>query len=168
MSNMLEWKELKTSIDPHGSFTHQINWLPPAASGFIVQYVSVDDPLHLLPNYANPYYEAWHVKNGKVVYDMKDADEYDDSFSNCADGFFCKTVADGNREKMIKACVDSTHIEYNCIVYWINEEDADDIKKWKTGEEKGISMAGKLKASWHSPLHLGQGKTRVFRANFVI
>ena len=168
MPNMVDWKVLETTIDPHGSFTHQINWVPPTASRFIVQYVSVDDPLHLLPNYVKPYYEAWRVEDGKVVYDMKSADKYDDSFTNCLDGFICKSVAEDNREKIIAAGVDGTYVEYDCLVYWIDEEDAADVKNWKTGDIERITMAGKLKASWNPPSHLGEETTRVFRAVFTV
>ena len=40
---IIDWKVVYEDVNPLGSFTCQIVWLPPAGVGFIVQHVSVDD-----------------------------------------------------------------------------------------------------------------------------
>lgn len=169
----VDWlvREEQSFVDERGSFTHQIKWVPPkGSSGYIVQYVSVDDPLCLIKeSYDKPYYEAWRVENGIVIYDFNTDTYYDDSFSNCYDGLLKGDIAENNLKKMKAHNVVRTHIAYNCMVYWtdVNTTAAKEIDSWKRGIEIDICMAGKLKASYEKPSGLGEGKERIFRADFI-
>ena len=166
----IDWKVVYEDVNPLGSFTCQVVWLPPAGNGFIVQYVSVDDPLRLLPNYDCPYFEAWKVQNGKVIHEGRGSDEYDDSFSNCADGFNRLNVGEKNADKIKAAGLQYSHVTFNCKVFWVEEdsEPYDTVSNWKRANEIGITMAGALRASYDAPSGLDKGMERLFVANFDV
>ena len=172
----VSWKEIKTDIDPRGLYTHQIKWIPPKSSGFIVQRVEVEDPAHLLSGYEKPYYEAWRVEDGTVLdSDGESVSEskYDDSFTNCHDGDWPENeIAIETAERQMKSLgIDHTNVAYYCRVYWVEggSETAEEVNLWPPGEKIGIIMAGKLKASYVEPKGIGEGVDRdTFRAIFVV
>ena len=169
---MITWSIIKNQIDNQGAFTQLIKWNPPNSSGYIVQYVRVEDPMQLLSGYNQPYYEAWRIEDGKVTYDYSSEEEYDDSFSNCYNGFsFAVEIAKENVEREMKSNnIKETYITYHCIVYFVQDGSlgANEINDWKRGEELGIQMAGKLKASYIAPNNLGLGTEREFKASFYL
>ena len=169
----VEWKEVRTSVNKYGTFTHQIIWEPPHSNGFIVQYVAVEDEYGLIGNYSSPYYEAWKVKDGIVVHEGAGSDEYDDSFSNEFDGEFIpisKSVQSNVQQKMREVGTGEAFVHFDCLVYWVEEgtAGADEISKWKQGKEIGVSMAGTLRASLEAPVGLKSGASRSFIANFTL
>ena len=167
---MISWTEIKNEHDPRGTYTHQIKWNPPASSGFIVQYVDVEDPCNILSGYTLPYYEAWRVDEGKVVNEVPGPNDYDDSFSNCWDGEWPATeiAIETAERQMKKAGTNDCFIAYHCVIFWIpaNTADYEEVNMWNTGEDAGIRMAGKLKASYVAPKNLTRGQRREFRADF--
>ena len=168
---MVSWIEVLSKVNPLGTFTHQIKWVPPTTSGFIVQYVNVEDPFQLLSGYGQPYYEVWRVENGKITNDAPRPEEYDDSFSNCWDDEWPGTqiAIETAERQMERAGTDHSYVAYHCRVFWIQAgtDGAAEIENWKTGEEQGIRMAGKLKASYTAPADIGEGRVREFRADFL-
>lgn len=172
------WTVVKDERDFRGAYTYQIKWNPPVDSGYIVQKVDVEDPVQLLSGFTQPYYEAWKVDNGKVVYDASDPEDnddslyYDDSFSNCCNGWdhAVKIAIETARRKMEEKQIQCCYVKYHCRVFWIQDGTigADEIKRWKTGEEEGICMAGKLKASYNAPKDLCNGEKREFEVNFKL
>jgi len=165
---IIDWKVVYEDVNPLGSFTCQIVWLPPAGNGFIVQYVSVDDPTHLLRNYKKPYYEAWKVQDGKVIHEGSGTDEYDDSFTNCSDGLTRSGEALNSAEKIKAAGLQYSHVAFNCKVFWVeaDSEAYNSVNSWKPGKEIGITMAGTLRASYDAISGSDNGIDRLFIANF--
>lgn len=169
--NIIKWNIIEEIIDPRGSYTQKITWVPPVLSGYIVQRVEIDDPQKLLYGYVDTYYEAWKVVNGKVVYDDNGRIlGYDDCFSNCYEGFLCDSVATDNHNILKDRGISNTYISYNCLVYWVddNNQTSFEISKWTAGNQCGIVMAGELKASYIKPVGLNSGIKRTFRADFKV
>jgi hypothetical protein len=54
---MISWAEIKNEHDPGGTYIHHIKRNPTEDSGFIVQYVDVEDPCNILSGYTRPYAE---------------------------------------------------------------------------------------------------------------
>lgn len=170
---VLEWAVVKNMVDVNGSFTHQIKWNAPADSGFIVQYVEVIDPLKTIRNYTKPYYEAWKVENGTVIHEGNGDEQYDDSFTNEQNGSYliCKQFAiDAVQNAMKKEKVSTMSISYNCKVFWVDKDDCaySIINNWEKGDDCGITMAGQLRASYIAPGSIGEGISRIFKADFVL
>ena len=169
---MIDWIVIKDEHDSQGTFTHQIKWIPPTRNGFIVQRVEVVDPYKLLTGYEKPYYEAWKVKQGEICYYEESYNEYDDSFSNCwnGDSFGIEIAKETFSKKMEIYKKKTASVKYNCLVYWIEENSISSqvIQNWKRGEEIGIMMAGKLKASYEAPPEIGEGIKRNYSVEFVI
>lgn len=165
---MVTWEVLKEEIDPKGNFSHQIIWCPPKSTGFIIQRVEVEDPYGLIPGYYGPYYEAWRVVDGAIIYDFDDDEEFDDGFSNCHHGDYPDTVIAKNttQRKLREAGVETGSFTYHCLVYWLEDKDADDVKTWRNVLNGGVGMAGLLKSSYDPPKNLGVGKVREFSATF--
>ena len=165
---IIDWKVVYEDVNPLGSFTCQIVWLPPAGDGFIVQHVSVDDPMRLLPNYDRPYFEAWKVLDGEVIHEGCGSNKYDDSFTNCWDGMRRQSVGDNNADKIKEEGLRYSHVSFNCRVFWVERgsEAYETVDSWKLGKEIGITMAGNLRASYDVPSGLDEGKGRLFTANF--
>ena len=167
------WDVVYEQIDKEGRYTQQIKWIPPQESGFIVQYVEVEDSLSTINNYEKPYYEAWKVEDGTVIHEGSGPTEYDDSFSNDGNGEYqiCIQFAkDAIQNAMKRTDVKSMSIFYNCCVYWveIGSETYKIIDQWKRGDESGITMARQLRASYDNPGGLVDGTPRTFRADFEL
>ena len=154
---MIGYDIVNSEIDERGSFFHQIKWIPPKESGFILQYVEVDDPNNLLPNYEKPYYEAWKVIDGKTEYE-----NYDDSFSNGGEPDFKEYTIPGVQKKLKD---DSNYIEFSAKVYWIGIDDPvyKEIEQWN----HEVGMANELRSSYKAPKGtIHQVNSRRFRADF--
>lgn len=165
----INWKVIFDMNDEVGLFTHQIKWIPPENSGFIVQYVELDDPLHIIKNYEKPYYEAWKVEKGKVLHEGTGSDEYDDCFSNEGDYQITRQFAiDTVQTNMKKNKVAEAFISYNCLIYWVEEGSNayNEVGEWGKGYDIGISMARELRASYIRPKGLKEGRNRFYKATF--
>lgn len=164
-------------IDYRGAYTYQIKWILPInkyKNGFIVQRVEIEDPCNIISGYRKPFFEAWRVDDGVVNYDDESSIIYDDSFSNCADGFdsyFIDNAIEYTQNQMNKNGVSQTYIVYKCLVYWVNDENeiANEINDWKKGIQNEIIMAGNLKSSYNEPGILSvEDLQRVFRVDFKL
>lgn len=168
---MIDWKTIDYDVNPLGSFTWSIKWILPKTSGFIVQRVEIDDPMNLLEgSYDRPYYEAWIVVDGVVIHEDEGPEYYDDSFSNCGDGFFMNIVAENNAKKIKTVGVQKTYVSYNCRVFWVESGTVAyrTVEQWKPADQIGIKMAGKLRASYDAAFELDEGKERKFTAEFCV
>jgi hypothetical protein len=133
--------------------------------------VEIDDPVNLLEgSYDRPYYEAWKVVDGVVIHEDEGPEYYDDSFSNCGDGFFMNTVAENNAKKIRTVGVQKTYVSYNCRVFWVESGTVAyrTVEQWKPADQIGIKMAGKLRASYDATIELDEGKERKFQRNSVL
>lgn len=144
--------------DERGAYTHRVKWNPPAGTGFILQYVEVEDPLKLLSNYDGPYYEAWNVTDGKTDYEG-----FDDSFSNDGDGLLSDIAIGSVQRKLTK---DTGYIEYRTKIYWISIDDPvyKEIEQW----DHEVSMANELRSSYKAPVGpIVQDNEHPFRVDFI-
>lgn len=168
--DMVDWIIKKSETDPQGTYTQQIVWVPPKGSGFIVQRVELSDPLKLLSGYSKPYYEAWKVEDGVVLHEGEGPVSYDDSFSNCWDGESIgpQIAIDSTQRKLRDKNAEQGKIVYNCLVFWVPRGSLafDEVAKWPRADKIGITMAGKLRASYDAPARIGVGKPRLFEAVF--
>ena len=117
---MIKIKVVKNDYDPNGTYTHQILWeLDKCISGFIVQRVEIEDPLHIIDNYECPYYEAWDVKDGNIIYDGKRISRsFDDEFSNEQGGIIRYSIQEHVQQLMTEKQCDESYIAYRCKVYF--------------------------------------------------
>ena len=170
---LINWNVIYSENDFEGRYTHQIKWEPPKKSGFIVQYIELEDPIKMTITYNGPYYEAWKVEDGLIVHDTEGPKNYDDSFSNEEGGVFQLTkqlAIDGTQYSMKKAGVDNTYVKFICTVYWVDKDSATYaiIDKWKRGyEEGGVQMAHNLRSSYNNPGGLECGINREYTAYFI-
>lgn len=155
---MIKIKVVKNDYDPNGTYTHQILWeLDKCISGFIVQRVEIEDPLHIIDNYECPYYEAWDVKDGNIIYDGKRISRsFDDEFSNEQGGIIRYSIQEHVQQLMTEKQCDESYIAYRCKVYFAEEGSAlyRIVSAWETGK---VSMAGNmLRSSKNLGVNLGK------------
>ncbi len=167
---LIRWEVVFDQMDSLGRYTHQIKWIPPQKSGYIVQYVELEDPIGLIRIYEKPYYEAWRVKDGKVIHEVKGPEKYDDSFSNENNGEFQinrQLAIDGTQNWMRKAKVTKTYVTYKCKVFWVDEgsDSYKNVNQWKRGV---VRMALNLRSSYEAPGVLCDGIDRVYTAPFQL
>ena len=153
---MVDYEVLKDEKSERGYYTRLIKWKPPIRSGYIVQYVEIIDPLHIIPNYERPYYEAWKVKDGKTQYAI-----YDDEFSNEEAGLLRDDAINQIQQKIDSA----GFIEYKTKSIWVDIENPvyNQIAKWKSG----ISMARDLPSTYEPPENLMfEDEYEIYRVTF--
>lgn len=140
------YKEVINNNDcKYAYYQFQINWIPERIinnndiDGYIVQKVIFDNTTNIVINKEKEnhieYYEAWKVKNKKIIYD-NDSKDPDDSFScgiNDKFGYI--------KYSLFKKGI----ISYKSQVYWIGKSNSlyNTVNKWKN---KSISMAGDLQS----------------------
>lgn len=99
-------------------------------NGYIVQHMRITNPFDFIGNLSEytEYFEAWLVKDGKVVGGPDNIDACDDNWSPIPEDF----ITSDSIKNQILAAQDSC-ITYDASVYWIpaGSEEFKDIQNWK-------------------------------------
>ena len=121
---------------PYAAFHYGINWIVSGIArcektdGFIVQKINIEAPDYLRSYPIKEYYEAWEVREGRIVYpsDIESSEKEDDSFETDK----CTAFESVNK---------TGKVVFKSKVYWINNCDSlyEHVNAW---EFHAVTQAG--------------------------
>ena len=97
-------------------------------NGYIVQHMRITNPFDFIGNLSEytEYFEAWLVKGGRIIFDSKHKEKFDDEWSPIPE-----YVILDFKDRILS--VQNPCVTYYASVYWIpaGTEEFKDIQNWK-------------------------------------